>query len=63
MKNAYLSKEKVCNKVYQIKEAIWKVSSGFSWISKRTKCEGYIQIPFDVSWSLFKVCMHDSYLK
>ena len=63
MKNAYLPKEIESNKVYQIKEAIWEVSGGFSWVIKRTKYEGYIQIPFDVSWSLFKVCVHDSYLK
>ena len=40
MKNTYLPKEKKSNKVYQIKEAIWEVSGGFSWVSEGTKYEG-----------------------
>ena len=57
MNNAYLLKEKVKNKEYEIKQAIWEVLGELSEVCKRTKYEVYIQIPFDVSWSLFKVLL------
>ena len=56
-------KRKRVIKYIRFKEAIWEVSSGFSWVSEGTKYEVEIQIPFYVSWSLFKVCLGDSYSK
>ena len=44
MKNAYLLKEKVKNKEYEIKQAIWEVLGELNEVCKWTKYEVYIQI-------------------